>query len=97
MNRDDQSPEELMATLEVGDVVKISTRSGEAYEFVLESIGESGMSGAGITVTYDQIDRIEATRKTSSGDVVKVLGASAALAAIIYYLLIAPWQRLTLL
>jgi hypothetical protein len=43
MNRDDQSPEELMATLEVGDVVKISTRSGEAYEFVLESIGESGM------------------------------------------------------
>ena len=90
------TPEQLMDTLEPGDQVSIVTTGGEEVEFVLETIDASGLSGAGVSVTYEEIARIEASRTASSGEVVKILGASAALAAIIYYLLIAPWQSLTL-
>jgi protein involved in polysaccharide export with SLBB domain len=82
----DPSPEVLRSTLEVGDEVRITTVSGEEYEFTVESLDESSISGEGNVVSYADIAEIEAARVSDAESIAAVAVGGAAL----WYFIIAP-------
>jgi hypothetical protein len=86
----DPSPEVLISTLEVGDEVRITTVSGEEYEFTVESLDESSISGEGNVVSFTDIAEIEATRISDAGRAAGAVAAAAIGGAFLWYYIIAP-------
>jgi len=64
------SEETLRSRLVVGDLVKIRTKDGEEYEFIVDEFGEAGLIGSRTTVHYQEIEEIWVERDSVVADLV---------------------------
>jgi hypothetical protein len=55
-------PAQLRADLKRGDRVELVTRSGQQLKFVIESVDDDGLRGAGQSVAYGDIRSIDRTQ-----------------------------------
>lgn len=68
---EDDSPENLVHELAIGDTVKIFTRQGEQHYIKIEHIGDSSLSGGGVEVSFDEIETIAVEESgTETGNVI---------------------------
>lgn len=82
----DYSPEALRSTLEVGDLVEITTKDGKEYDFTIAEVSENNIEGEGNTVAFQDIEDIEIQRINTAGQIAAV----AVVGAYVYYFLILP-------
>jgi protein involved in polysaccharide export with SLBB domain len=53
------TPEELAATLEIGDKVEVTTTDGTELSFKIEEISDEGLSGENTEIGYEQIAQLK--------------------------------------